>query len=75
MGGSNSAVVSAACHMRIKDTGMEGLDHDFARKPLMWGVTVPADVGQVGHCSFSTDEARLPNYGDLYAGLGNSELA
>lgn len=72
MGGSNSAVISAACHLRRKTSDMGDVDEDLVRKPLMWGVTVPAIEGQPGHCSFSVDEVTLPNYGDLYAGLDTS---
>lgn len=64
--GSNSAVISAACH------GVES-DENAAVRPLMWGVTNEGEgegEGEgAGHCSFSSAAVGIPAQGRRYAGL------
>jgi hypothetical protein len=69
IGGTNSAVLSAACHARHSDGQDENSEEDMTTKPLQWGVTIPGDVSdRVGHCSFSSGEVGSPVVGSLYAG-------
>ena len=69
-GGTNSAVISAACHVRYGNEARGKMDMDVAGEPLMWGVTVPGSREVVGHCSFSSGEVERPKVGFLYAGFG-----
>lgn len=64
IGGMNSAVISAACHIQHKERRKRNLSD----RPLMWGVTIPGSEETVGHCSFSNDEVDSPKVGLLYAG-------
>lgn len=70
LGGTNSAVISAACHLKYADE--EGQNRDAAEcivlKELQWGVTITAgNEGQVGHCSFSDREVQRPLKDCVYA--------
>lgn len=60
---SNSAAISAACH--IKGDEVDG--YAAARGKLQWGVVGVGSEG-VGHCSFSTQEVKMPEAGESYAG-------
>lgn len=60
--GSNSAVISAACHSADSDEGA-------ASMPLMWGVTAEAEEDGIGHCAFSSGAVQIPIEGRLYAGI------
>jgi len=67
LGGTNTAVISAACHVR--HTGgrkVEDLDY-VVERPLQWGVTVEGTKDQAGHCSFSDKAVQKPVEGCLYA--------
>ncbi|KAH6883374.1 hypothetical protein BKA58DRAFT_448150 [Alternaria rosae] len=67
LGGTNSAVISAACHIKHRYGGkVEGLD-DVVERPLKWGVTIEGTKDQVGHCSFSDKAVQKPVEGCLYA--------
>ncbi|KAL9622901.1 MAG: hypothetical protein Q9160_002827 [Pyrenula sp. 1 TL-2023] len=59
--GSNSAVISAACHGADRD-------EDAAAMPLLWGVTAQAEEDEVGHCAFTSGAVQMPMEGRLYAG-------
>ncbi|KAF2021836.1 hypothetical protein BU24DRAFT_417471 [Aaosphaeria arxii CBS 175.79] len=70
VGGTNSAVISAACHIRGNSDGQD--EHssrydEIVEKPLMWGVTIPGSRQEIGHCSFSAEEVQKPMFGHLYA--------
>jgi hypothetical protein len=67
-GGTNSAVISAACHVKYKESEQEKLDGDVADQPVMWGVAIPGNRERVGHCCFSSGEVERPKVGYLYAG-------
>ncbi|CAH0049583.1 unnamed protein product [Clonostachys solani] len=58
--GSCSVGIAAACHAYEKTS---------SRKPLAWGVVVPANrtLDGVGHCSFSNKQVDLPEPGSWYA--------
>lgn len=60
IGGTNSAVISAACHVRYNDQ-QEKDDEDITVKPLQWGGTQP------GHWSFSSGKVEQPQVGCEYA--------
>ncbi|KAF2271131.1 hypothetical protein CC78DRAFT_12199 [Lojkania enalia] len=75
VGGTNSAVISAACHMRREGESEHCLDEDTVEKPVKWGVTVEGTRYDVGHCCFSSGEVDFPKYGALYAGLGERKDA
>ncbi|KAF2645313.1 hypothetical protein P280DRAFT_116912 [Massarina eburnea CBS 473.64] len=64
VGGTNSAVISAACHL----TGNEREKKDIVNRPLTWGVTVLMSRLSLGHCFFSAEEVYSPVVGDHYAG-------
>lgn len=67
LGGTNSAVISAACHIKYRNGGkIEGLD-DIVERPLQWGVTIEGTKDQAGHCSFSDRVVHKPVEGCLYA--------
>jgi hypothetical protein len=65
VGGTNSAVISAACHIQQEERDGE----DSSTLPLKWGVTIPGSKDMVGHCSFSSGEVDFPDIGCLYAGF------
>jgi hypothetical protein len=74
VGGTNSAVISAACHMWDAD-GVQKEDEArevIVNRPLKWGVTKEGSLDEAGHCSFSDGEVRKPVVGFLYAGMVNS---
>ncbi|KAJ4357542.1 uncharacterized protein N0V89_002118 [Didymosphaeria variabile] len=70
LGGTNSAVISAACHFRNQEDGNYRLaeENDIASQPLKWGVTMRGGRERVGHCCFSAGEVEEPIVGHLYAG-------
>jgi hypothetical protein len=74
LGGTNSAVISAACHLRYDDDRTDKHGDDVAEKPLMWGVTIRAGEDKVGHCSFSAGEVEMPQPDCLYAGFLKKNL-
>ncbi|KAF2650724.1 hypothetical protein K491DRAFT_720511 [Lophiostoma macrostomum CBS 122681] len=66
LGGTNSAVVSAACHVESaagEKSDVEGV----VTRPLKWGVTREGERDAAGHCSFSDAEVVKPTPGFLYA--------
>ena len=65
LGGTNSAVISAACHMRYE---VAYRDESVTEKPLKWGVTIQGDMDRIGHCCFSSGDVEVPHVGYLYAG-------
>jgi hypothetical protein len=69
IGGTNSAVISAACHVKYGRAGPGNGDEDITSKPLMWGVTIPGSTEETGHCCFSSGEVEPPEVGHLYAGV------
>jgi hypothetical protein len=69
IGGTNSAVISAACHVKHGDEDGSQEYEDIADRPLQWGVTVESTMDSVGHCCFSDQKVKAPVEGDLYAGL------
>jgi hypothetical protein len=66
VGGTNSAIISAACHVKYK-SGRKP-DEDVGNRALQWGVTIEGSRERVGHCCFSDCEVEPPNVGYLYAG-------
>lgn len=74
VGGTCSAVISAACHVTRRTeegaVGGEVKGEDVASLPLKWGVTVRGGRDRIGHCSFSSGEVEKPVVGHLYAGAG-----
>lgn len=73
VGGTNSAVISAACHSphghTIQEDGV-----DIAEKPLQWGVTIRGGTETVGHLCFSDGEVERPEFDCLYAGIKESPV-
>jgi hypothetical protein len=57
MASNRSAVISAACHVYYEKLAWE--------KPVKWGVV--ESEGEIGHCSFSSEEVDAPEEGKLYA--------
>lgn len=75
VGGTNSAVISAACHLRYENEPKDKTEEHITVKPLMWGVTIPGDqTDRIGHCSFSSGEVEPPQAGCLYAGLARRKV-
>jgi len=70
LGGTNSAVISAACHMRYE---VAYNDESVTEKPLKWGVTIQGDMDRTGHCCFSSGDVEVPRVGYLYAGRSKSK--
>jgi len=69
IGGTNSAVISAACHVKHEEgVAFGGEEDDIATRPLKWGVTIRGGKDRVGHCCFSSGEVEEPVVGHLYAG-------
>lgn len=64
VGGMNSAVISAACHVEREERERG----DVADRPLKWGVVVRGSEDIVGHCSFSGGDVESPLVGHMYAG-------
>lgn len=60
LGGTNSAVISAACHVDEKTEG----DH-LELLELKWGVVSSPDA-EVGHCALSSGQASFPQAGHVY---------
>ncbi|CAG9971465.1 unnamed protein product [Clonostachys byssicola] len=60
LSGSSSVGIAAACHVCEKTS---------SRRPVTWGVVVPANHAPdgVGHCSFSNKRVELPEQGSRYA--------
>ena len=69
MGGTNSAVISAACHVKCGEDGRGKVDESISDERLMWGVTIPGSEEVVGHCCFISGEVDRPQVGYLYAGI------
>lgn len=69
-GGTNSAVISAACHLRYggDEIGGDRVEDDVTLKPLMWGVTEEGTHDRPGHCSFTAHDVQKLRVGCLYAG-------
>ncbi|KAF2122107.1 hypothetical protein BDV96DRAFT_137243 [Lophiotrema nucula] len=68
LGGTISAVISAACHMKY--AGSDGnMGEEMSGRRLKWGVTIEGSTEKVGHCCFSSEEVEEPTMGHLYAGL------
>lgn len=67
LGGTNSAVISAACHLRYE---VEHREENVTEKPLKWGVTIQGDRNNTGHCCYSSGDVEVPRVGHLYAGYG-----
>ncbi|KAL1611797.1 hypothetical protein SLS60_000017 [Paraconiothyrium brasiliense] len=69
LGGTNSAVISAACHVKHQEDGKYRVEEDdITSRPLKWGVTIRGGRERVGHCCFSAGEVEQPVVGHLYAG-------
>ena len=64
IGGTNSAVISAACHIQHEERG----DDDMTDRPLKWGVTMPGSEDTAGHRSFGSMDVTQPEVGHLYVG-------
>src|SRR5207248_8672452 len=73
IGGTNSAVISAACHVKHEEKRGDVGGENMSDRPLKWGVTIPGSKEAVGHCSFSSGEVDLPEVGHLYAGCQSSQ--
>lgn len=82
IGATNSAVVSAACHVKrvngegrsveqtqYKDAGGSRVEEDIVDRPLQWGATIEGTMDEVGHCCFSDQVVEMPEEGCLYAGV------
>jgi hypothetical protein len=66
-GGTNSAVISAACHVRYTDGDeVQALD-EVVNRPLQWGATVQGTEEEVGHCCFSDKKIEKPREECFYA--------
>ncbi|KAH7079730.1 hypothetical protein FB567DRAFT_533217 [Paraphoma chrysanthemicola] len=72
IGGTNSAVISAACHVRYTNEG-DKANEDIAEQSLQWGVTIRGGSDRIGHLCFSDGEVRRPEYNHFYAGVGMLE--
>jgi hypothetical protein len=69
LGGTNSAVISAACHTKHKKGGTHELqEDDIACQPLRWGVTIRGGKDKIGHCCLTNKGVGRPVEGYLYAG-------
>jgi hypothetical protein len=66
-GGTNSAIISAACHVKQMDDAEAKCLDEIVERPLQWGVTIEGTKGKVGHCSFSDRAVLKPVGGCLYA--------
>lgn len=55
-----SLIISAACHPPPEDT-------DAHLKKVQWGVVRARFGGEVGHCSFTSEEVSNPEEGKHYA--------
>jgi hypothetical protein len=80
IGGTNSAVISAACHADRREREMKDLSYrdedeenggekDIVVRALQWGATNEGSADEVGHCCFSDKEVWKPVEGRLYAGV------
>jgi hypothetical protein len=69
LGGTYSAVISAACHIRHQDGDEDGTEEhsDIASQALKRGVTVQGGRGKVIYYCFSSGNVGEPTRGDLYA--------
>jgi hypothetical protein len=69
IGATNSAVISAACHILHDGHAEENVvDENITEQPLHWGVTIPGGPYAVGHLAFIDKEVLEPEYDALYAG-------
>jgi hypothetical protein len=59
LGGTNSAVIAAACHVA-------GEEEKIERKKVKWGVVGKYDTDGTGHCAFSSGEPSFPQEGVAY---------
>jgi hypothetical protein len=59
LGGTNSAVIAAACHV----VGEEG---NIECKKIKWGVVGTYGTDGMGHCAFSSGEPAFPQEGVAY---------
>jgi hypothetical protein len=59
LGGTNSAVIAAACHVA-------GEGENIERKKVKWGVVGKYDTDGTGHCAFSSEEPAFPLEGVVY---------
>jgi hypothetical protein len=67
IGGTNSAVISAACHVRHMDEQENKKGEDIVHRPLQWGVAIEGTEDKVGHCCFSDEEVQRPIKDCVYA--------
>jgi hypothetical protein len=68
VGGSNSAVISAACHLKYGEEEEHRNKEHVTDARLKWGVTIAGSRTEVGHCCFSDGMVEKPEEGCLYAG-------
>jgi hypothetical protein len=59
LGGTNSAVIAAACHAA-------GEEENIECKKVKWGVVGEYDTDDTGHCAFSSEEPAFPQEGVAY---------
>ena len=59
LGGTNSAVIAAACHVA-------GEEENIECKKVKWGVVGEYDTDGTGHCAFSSGEPAFPQEGVAY---------
>jgi hypothetical protein len=67
IGGTNSAVISAAYHVTYTDDDEGKALDDVVDRPQQWGVIVEGTKDGIGHCCFSDKEVEKPVEGCLYA--------
>jgi hypothetical protein len=67
IGGTNSAVISAACHIKQRDGDQSQRGGEIVERPLQWGVTFEGTEDEACRCSFSDKEVEKPRDGYLYA--------
>jgi hypothetical protein len=59
LGGTNSAVIAAACHVA-------GEEENIECKKIKWGVVGTYGTDGMGHCAFSSGEPAFPQEGVAY---------
>jgi hypothetical protein len=66
---SCSLAIAAACHPSLTFVGDECVDEDgklgAEQMPIKWGVTY-VDADGEGHCSFTSEEVKMPEEGKMY---------